>query len=135
MPSRAASQVHLKIVGQCSRWSDTGMYFVQGCIADDAELTVDNLNKKEINLSSKRSSLGKPSSRCQKSHPLSLLRLFLSKYTIVQHGILVSPWTHALYYNSLFVGFSWMFLSHEPPHTKNVPVRLSGVTSCCLTKY
>ena len=135
MPSIAASQVHLKIVDQCSKWSDTGMYFIRGYTTDDAELTIDNSNKKEINLSRKRSLLGKLSSRYQKSHPLSLLRLFLSKYTIVQHGILVSPWTHALYYNTLLVGFSWMFLSHEPPHMKTIPVRLSGVTSCCLTKY
>ena len=135
MPSIAASQVHHEIVVQCSRWSDTSMYFIRGYTTDDAGLNIDNSNKRETNLSSKKSFLGKLSCCCQKSHPLSLLRLFLSKYTVVQHGVLVSPWTHALYYNSLLVGFAWMFLSHEPPHMKNIPVRLSQVTNCCLTKY
>lgn len=93
MPSITASQVHLRIVGQYSRWSDTGLCFIQGCTKDDAELTVDNSNKKEIHLSSKRSLLGSISSCCQKLHPLPLLKLFLSKYTTVQHEILVSLWT------------------------------------------
>lgn len=65
MPSIAASQVHLKIDGQCSRWVDRGMNFIRGYTIEYAELTTDNLNFKEINLSRKRHFLGKLSSCCQ----------------------------------------------------------------------
>lgn len=60
MPSIAASQVHLKIDDQCSRWVDRSMDFIRGYIIEYAELTTDNLNLKEINLSRKRNFLESP---------------------------------------------------------------------------
>lgn len=117
MPSITASQVHLRIVGQCSRWSDTGLCFIQGCTTDDAELTVYNSNKKGNKFVKKKEFAW------QYITLLSKISLSSSAETISFQVYNSTTWNtcvsmDSLYYHSLLEGFSWMFCCHEPPHVE-----------------